>query len=479
MKKYQLFLLLLLAAGCATPSRLGINYKGQPIYKSSANQIDNPNIDLVVTALTKQDIGSDIRALRNRFVSYVYKNEDLASLIKQYPGTKIGIEITPAEHIKRTWIFDIMFFEPYSLCWWPFTPWWGTTDLNAKMTVTIPSEAKSKDYTFSASEPFKIHYYPYYVAGRKLTQNYSVAYGNLFEQVSKFNFSELNSNPISSVASPVNKSEKYSFRARSDVDTEIPDLGQPNKFRFALIIGNEDYASQQSALTVEANVEFARNDASAFREYAIHELGIPQENTDLILDATTGKMKQALNRLSLLAKNSQGNAEIYFFYAGHGLPDETSKESYLIPVDISGSNVTDGIKLADAYRILTDYKCKKVTVFLDACFSGGARNQGLISSRGVRIAPKGNILYGNLVVFSASSGEQSSLGYASKEHGLFTYFLLKKLKDSKANITYKELSEYLIHEVGLNSVLINNKEQNPQVNVSPQINDQWQDWKFR
>jgi hypothetical protein len=121
---------------------------------------------------------------------------------------------------------------------------------------------------------------------------------------------------------------------------------------------------------------------------------------------------------------------------------------------------------------------RRVTVFLDACFSGGARSQGLIAVRGVKIQPKEELLKGNLVVFSSSSGEQSSLAYDEKEHGLFTYFLLQKLKESKGNITYKELSDYISQQIGIKSILINNKEQNPQTNVSPVIQGQWQNWKL-
>ncbi len=48
-----------------------------------------------------------------------------------------------------------------------------------------------------------------------------------------------------------------------------------------------------------------------------------------------------------------GKAEFILFYSGHGLPDEKNKEPYLIPVDISGSNIEGGIKLQDLYLNLT------------------------------------------------------------------------------------------------------------------------------
>lgn len=475
MKTLSIFLVALILTGCGTPSRLGMYYKGKKIYTTTSKTIENPNIDLVVNSLSKEDVGYDIKGLKNRFIPYIYKNEVLTDLIQKYPDAKIEMVVDPSEHIRRTWILDaLIIFDGI----WPITPWWGSTDLSAVMSITL-SDKTSHAFKFISSEPFSIITYPYYRGGRILTEKYYQAYTDLFEQVSRFDFAELGEKPASQFSPVNNSSDKYTFKFRSDVDKDIPDLGAFNQNRFALIIGNEDYASQQTDLSVESNVEFARNDASAFREYAIHALGIPAENIELLLDATTGKMKQSLTRLSLLAKNSRGDAEVYFYYAGHGLPDEITKEQYLIPVDISGKNVPDGIKLSDAYRLLTEYPSKRVVVFLDACFSGGARSQGLLSARSVKINPKEELLKGNLIVFTASSGEQASLGYPVKEHGLFTYYLLKKLKESNANLTFRELADYLNDEVGLNSVLINSKEQNPQTNVSSQIKNEWQNWKLK
>lgn len=478
MKKYWYILLLALyTTSCVTPSRLGMNYKGQQIYTSSAKTIENPNITLTVNSLTKEDVGYDAKRLQGRFVNYVYKNPILSNLIQAYPDLKIDIEIFPSEKIKRSWILDAAFFYPGCGAFLPYTPWWGSTDLLANISVTIPN-ITTNEYKFSSTESFKIKFYTYYTAGRILTEKYSNAYNKLFEQISKFNFSDLAEKVKIQSTNPILYDRRYSFNHKSDVDNDIPDLGLNNQNRFALIIGNEDYASQQTELTAESNVDFARNDASAFEEYATKVLGIPKENITLLLDATTGKMKQSLDKLSLLAKNSYGNAEIFFYYAGHGLPDDITKEPYLIPVDVSGSNISNGIKLMDVYSKLTEYPCKRITVFLDACFSGGARSQGLIAARGVKIRPKASVLKGNLVVFSASSEEQSSLGYKDKEHGFFTYFLLQKLKESKGKINYLELSDYLTRQVGLKSVSINNKEQNPQTNVSPDVMEIWQTWKF-
>lgn len=275
-----------------------------------------------------------------------------------------------------------------------------------------------------------------------------------------------------------NSTESYVFLKNSDVDKNIPQNTEEHPYRFALIIGNEDYASQQIDLNSEINVDYARNDASAFKEYALHALGIPERNITFILDGTSGKMQQAISKMNLLIKNTSGKAEVFVYYAGHGLPDEVTKEAYIMPVDVSGKDPTAGIQLKELYTDLTEFPSRKISVFIDACFSGGARNQGLIAARGVKIKPKEEQLKGNLIVFSASSGDQSSLPYKEKEHGMFTYFLLKKLQDSKGKITYSDLSDYIKESVSLNSVLINSKEQNPQTNISPAALSTWKSWRM-
>ena len=281
--------------------------------------------------------------------------------------------------------------------------------------------------------------------------------------------------PVASIR-PTEK--KSPARLLSDVDQNIPESKTQFPYRFALIIGNEDYSTFQTDLSNEVDVAFAKNDATMFKEYAVKTLGVPEANAQLLLNGTAGQMRQALAKLNKLAEKSAGQAELIFYYAGHGLPDEVTKDPYLIPVDVSGSSVQFGLKVTDVYKALTQFSTERVTVFMDACFSGGARGQGLVSARGVKIKPKEETLNGKLVVFTASSGDQSSLPYKEKGHGLFTYFLLKKIQETKGAVTYKELSDYLKAQVSLQSVVVNSKEQDPQTNISPAAGAEWEKWRL-
>jgi hypothetical protein len=263
-----------------------------------------------------------------------------------------------------------------------------------------------------------------------------------------------------------------------DVDTDIPSSNIKQYHAYALIIGNEDYRSKQRGLTSEQNVDYATNDAVVFSQYCIKTLGIPSNQVRLLQNATAAEMNQAIAWLANLSKIENGNAKLIFYYSGHGLPHEQTKEAYLIPVDVSGINLDYAVKVNDIYSRLTEYPAQQITVFLDACFSGGARNEGLLAMRGVRIKPRENMIAGNLVVLSSSTGEESSAAYNEKQHGFFTYFLLKKLQETKGEATLAELSDYLRQSVTKASAL-EGKIQTPQVKVSPQLENNWGSLKLK
>jgi tetratricopeptide (TPR) repeat protein len=265
--------------------------------------------------------------------------------------------------------------------------------------------------------------------------------------------------PLANIASE-NKKE-------SGVDTNIPQTTRIKDKTFALVIGNEDYSSFQPDLNSEVNVDYAANDAKVFKKYLNKTLGLPNENIFLYTNATAGQMNQAINKMEKLAKSYNGEAELIFFFAGHGLPDENTHESYIMPVDISGSTIQYAVKLGDLYHLLSSNPTKRVLVFLDACFSGGARNEGLVTLRGVKIMPKKEFVSENMVVFASSSGTQSSMGFDEEQHGLFTYFLLKKLNETKGDVSLDEMGNYLETEVNRKSVLLKNREQKPQMIFNP------------
>lgn len=255
----------------------------------------------------------------------------------------------------------------------------------------------------------------------------------------------------------------------SDIDQNIPANPIVNNKTFAIVIGNEVYAK-------EIKVKFALNDARIFKQYLQKTLGIPNNNIHYTENATFGQILDALKWINDVIKAYNGKAKVVFYYAGHGVPDVQTKSAYLLPVDGNSQNTLTAVKLADVYEHLTESPSISVTVFLDACFSGAAREQNgmLVNGRGVKIKPKNDLLKGNLVVFSATTGDETAFPFIENQHGMFSYFLLKKIQETKGNVTLNDLGNYVITNVTQQSVVVNKKSQTPQVNISPLFYGNWQ-----
>lgn len=263
------------------------------------------------------------------------------------------------------------------------------------------------------------------------------------------------------------------YALTSDVDEDIPIVSQTNGETFAVIIANENYKKV-------AKVNCAHNDGRAFRRYCENVLGIPTENIHYIEDATLGSMTAELNWATRVATAYEGEAKLIIYYAGHGIPNEKDGAGYLLPVDVGGNDVSAAYSLKSLYESLGKLNAKYVTLFLDACFSGTLRGNGmLVAARGVAIRAKAESPVGHMIVFSAAQGDETAYPYAEKGHGLFTYYLLKKLKETKGNVNLGTLSDYIRKEVSRKSAVVNNKIQTPTVTSSTSMGDGWKNISLR
>ena len=256
----------------------------------------------------------------------------------------------------------------------------------------------------------------------------------------------------------------------SSVDRDIP-TNEKIENRYALIIGNQTYENSISP------VDFANADARVFYQYAAKTLGVPEENIMFLEDATAGNMHTSIEKFidkMQVSVNVDDNAEFIFYYAGHGHPATKDSVPYLIPTDINSRNLNHAINLHDFYKKIGDINPYRVTIFLDACFTGELER----GARSLWIKPKLETLYGNITVFNASNVGEKAWGYPEEKHGIFTYFLLKKLQESAGDLTYNELAEYLTHEVGYKSIEIHSQKQVPVVNTSNSIVNEWKEWKI-
>ncbi len=260
---------------------------------------------------------------------------------------------------------------------------------------------------------------------------------------------------------------------KSDVDIEIPITQEVVENVFALIIANENYQDL-------AKVSYALNDGEVFALYCQNVLGLPSSNVYLVKNATLNNIKRNINIIRQIGEAYGGKASFIIYYAGHGVPDESTRNAFLLPVDGYASDLSTCYSLADFYNVMGNIPSVQTVILLDACFSGATRGDGMLASaRGVAIKAKAEAPQGNLVVLSAAEGDETAYSYTEKGHGLFTYYLLKKLQETKGDVTIGELSEYIKENVSRKSIVVNGKLQTPVLNASISLGDSWKEWKLR
>ena len=259
--------------------------------------------------------------------------------------------------------------------------------------------------------------------------------------------------------------------AQSSVDTKIAVNDTKDENTFVVIISNEDYKHEES-------VPFAKNDGEVFKIYCQKTLGIPESNISFVPNATLNEMSYELDHLAEVLNAYDGTARAIIYYTGHGMPDEDSKDAYLLPVDGYSKKPTSGMSTKELYTRLGSMNSKSIMVFLDACFSGARRDgKMLASSRGVALKVNSDPVGDNTVVFSAAQGNETAYPYKSQQHGMFTYYVLDKMQQSGGCTTLGELSDYVTTNVKRRSVVENKKSQTPSVMASSR-NTSWRNWQF-
>ena len=359
---------------------------------------------------------------------------------------------------------------------------------NALRELSIPTGVKhigKGAFTIQGNNPFKYSEYDGLITSLPtwITSGNSEQYGISPKAVERYNAARLaQAQPAQQpqviyVQQPVAQAVPTATPVRpvpsSDVDQNIPEAPVTNTNTFAIIIANENYLK-------ETPVQYALNDGEMFKTYCQKVLGLPEDNIHYTEDATLNMILTEVDWISKVARAYNGEASLIVYYAGHGIPDEASGSSYLLPVDGIGNNLRTGYSLAELYKTLGALPARNVTVFMDACFSGAKRGEGMLASaRGVAIKAKPEAPKGNMVVFSAAQGDETAYPYEDKGHGLFTYFLLKKLQETKGQVSLGELAQYVQQQVSRRSIVANGKSQTPCVTPSESVVGTWKEKKLK
>lgn len=262
----------------------------------------------------------------------------------------------------------------------------------------------------------------------------------------------------------------------SEVDDNLPMSFYARKNTYALVIGNQNYR-------FVSDVPYAIHDARVFADYCKKTLGIPAANVHVSEDATKQMiLEEELEDWVGKIKDKEDSALIVY-YAGHGVPDtKDGNKAYLLPTDVRGTSPQRGISLEDFYAKIGNLGFNQTTVFLDACFSGVNReNNGVTEGlRAVEIdVDDAALTNNNMVVFSAAQGNETAQGYPEQGHGLFTYYLLKSLRDSNGIISLGGLSDKISSGVTTTAPQMTmKKSQTPSTNASENLGDNWRNLRF-
>jgi hypothetical protein len=251
----------------------------------------------------------------------------------------------------------------------------------------------------------------------------------------------------------------------SDID-ELPLMRiKPNKNAYAIVIGIENYRQKLP------KADFAVADAETMTKYLTKVMGYLEENIVTLLNERALKSDFEKYFEKWLPNNVEKDSSVFVYYSGHGTSNIITGDAYLVPYNGEPSFIDQtGYSLKRMYDALGKLPAKEIVVALDSCFSGaGGRSVLAKGARPLVMNLQSNIVLSkNMTVISAATGEQISSTYNEKGHGLFTYFMLKGIKNEDVvrpdgSIKMDDLFGYLKPQVEHIARKKYNNEQTPQL----------------
>jgi hypothetical protein len=252
---------------------------------------------------------------------------------------------------------------------------------------------------------------------------------------------------------------------KTDIDDLPAAIGKSRKNSYAIVIGIENYRQKLP------KADFAVADAQTMTEYLTKVLGYPEENVVTLLNDHATNVDLAKYFEQWLANNVEKGGSVFIYYSGHGAPNPKTGDAYLVPYDGDPSFIDKtGYSLNRMYDALGKLPAKEIIVALDSCFSGaGGRSVLAEGARPlVMNLQKSVTMSKNITVMAAASGNQISSTYKDKGHGLFTYFMLKGIKNEDVvkpdgSIALSDLFGYIKPQVERIARKQYNNEQSPQL----------------
>ena len=257
-----------------------------------------------------------------------------------------------------------------------------------------------------------------------------------------------------------------SIVAKSDVDEVPVAKAKLNKNAYAIVIGIENYRQKLP------KADYAVADAKSVTEYLTKVMGYSEENVITLLNDHASNVDLVKYFEKWLPNNVAKDSSVFIYFSGHGAPNPKTGDAYLVPYDGDPTFIEEtGFSLRRMYAALGKLPAKEVVVALDSCFSGaGGRSVLAKGARPIVLSVENPVLASkNITVLSASAGDQVSSTYDEKGHGLFTYFMLKGIKNEDVvrqdgSIDIGSLFDYVKPQVSSIARKKYNNEQTPQLN---------------
>ncbi|MEI8173572.1 MAG: ankyrin repeat domain-containing protein [Deltaproteobacteria bacterium] len=264
-------------------------------------------------------------------------------------------------------------------------------------------------------------------------------------------------------AAPVPQTS-VSFPA-SDVDTPPSINVKTNANAYAIVIGIEQYRQKLP------RADYATHDARIVTDYLTKALGYPEENVVTLLNEHASNVDFVKYFEKWLLNNADKGSTVFVYFSGHGAPDPKSGGAYLVPYDGDPSFIAEtGYSLKRMYDALGKLPAKEIVVALDSCFSGAGGRSVLAKGARPLVMNLGSIpvTAANMTIIAAASRDQISSTYGEKGHGLFTYFMLKGIKNEDVvyqdgSIAVSDLFSYIKPQVERIARKQYNNEQSPQL----------------
>lgn len=234
-------------------------------------------------------------------------------------------------------------------------------------------------------------------------------------------------------------------------------LAAPTKW--ALVVGVDKYDQSTRATPLLG----AGNDAIAIAKVLVETCGYPRANVQTLTSKSELQptSTEILVQLENLARNAGPEDTVLFYFAGHGVSDD-SGNSYLLPSNVdmrtSAALTHSALRTTEIQALLNGLRARTVLLMFDMCrteINGGGRE----GTRALPASPDALKELGGIkddgvrqvVSLFGCSPKQRSFEWGAKARGYFSWFLEQGLKGAAANpkgeVTIAALVDYLSKEV--------------------------------